>query len=283
MLSASCKSANMTGVHQPNSASATLLTNTLNVLTSYFTNLVESSKSIDFMSIGSSIVASAKQRSVSWPEQSKHTHTYILTQHNTHTRLTALCPGLPGRASTRKVKPIWILLKQQTVSGSGISWAVCKSAPCSRQITTPAPHHSVFYRPDALPAAQPTVSKHWRQIHTYILKTCKKVNQPSRQHTDYTMPGCSAHICFTGLEPAVGLHPALWTVHHISSTTTHYLADFYTGAKLHCLVTEIYGCKQLAHTGFVANSKYKIKALFKDFKDPNCIYKHQNYRQKAIS
>ena len=37
---------------------------------------------------------------------------------------------------------------------------MCKSAPRSRQITTPAPHHSVFYRPDALPAAQPTVSKH---------------------------------------------------------------------------------------------------------------------------
>ena len=28
--------------------------------------------------------------------------------------------------------------------------------------TTPAPHRSVFYRPDALPAAQPTASKHWR-------------------------------------------------------------------------------------------------------------------------
>jgi len=37
-------------------------------------------------------------------------------------------------------------------------WAICKSAPHSRQITTPAPHHSVFYRPDALPAAQPTAS-----------------------------------------------------------------------------------------------------------------------------
>ena len=36
---------------------------------------------------------------------------------------------------------MWILLKQETVSGSGISWAICKSAPCSRQITTPAPHH----------------------------------------------------------------------------------------------------------------------------------------------
>ena len=77
-------------------------------------------------------------------------------------RLTALCPGLPGWAGTRKVKPNWILLKQETVSGSGIRWAICKSAPCSRQITTPAPHHSVFCRPDALPAAQPTASKHWR-------------------------------------------------------------------------------------------------------------------------
>jgi len=45
-------------------------------------------------------------------------------------------------------------------SGSGMSWAICKSAPRSRQITTPTPHHSVFYRPDALPAAQPTASKH---------------------------------------------------------------------------------------------------------------------------
>ena len=49
------------------------------------------------------------------------------------------------------------------MSGSGISWAICKSAPRSRQITMPAPHYSVFYRPDALPAAQPTASKHWRQ------------------------------------------------------------------------------------------------------------------------
>jgi len=67
-----------------------------------------------------------------------HTHTH------THTLLTTLCPGLPGSASTRKVKPIWILLKQETLSSSGISWAICKSAPRSRQITTPAPHHSVF-------------------------------------------------------------------------------------------------------------------------------------------
>ena len=92
-----------------------------------------------------------------------HTHTH------THTRLMAHCLGLPGWAGTRKVKPIWILLKKETVSGSGISWAVCKSAPCSRQTTTrqtttPAPHYSVFYRPYALPAAQPTAPKHWRHF-----------------------------------------------------------------------------------------------------------------------
>ena len=91
---------------------------------------------------------------------------WIPTHTHTHTRLMAPCPGLPRWAGTRKVKPIWILLKQETVSGSGISWAICKSAHRSRQITTPAPHRSVFYRPDALPAAQPTVSKHWRQWHS---------------------------------------------------------------------------------------------------------------------
>ena len=56
----------------------------------------------------------------------------LLEQH-THTRLTALCPGLPRSAGTRKVKPIWILLKQETVSYSGISRAMCMSAPRSRQ------------------------------------------------------------------------------------------------------------------------------------------------------
>ena len=100
-----------------------------------------------------------------------HLHPQFYTEFHlkvthTHTRLTALFPGLPRWAGTRKVNPIWILPKQETVSGSGISWAICKAAPCSRQKTMPAPHHSVFYRPDALPAAQPTVSKHWKQYFT---------------------------------------------------------------------------------------------------------------------
>ena len=77
---------------------------------------------------------------------------------HTHTRLMALFPGLPRWAGTRKAKPIWILLKQETVSGSGFGWAICKSATRSRQITIPLS----FYRLGALPPAQPTESKHWR-------------------------------------------------------------------------------------------------------------------------
>jgi len=70
---------------------------------------------------------------------------------HTQTRLTALFPGLPGVSRYQKGKTNLDLTEEERVNGSGINWAICKSAPRSRQITTPAPHHSVFHRPDALP------------------------------------------------------------------------------------------------------------------------------------
>jgi len=103
------------------------------------------------------------------------------TEH-THTSLTALCLWLPRWAGTRKVKPISILLKRETVSSSGISWAICKSAPRSRQITTPEPHHSVFtgrmpfltpnqqrQRVLKLPRNPPMASKYTGQFSTLIV------------------------------------------------------------------------------------------------------------------
>jgi len=60
------------------------------------------------------------------------------------------------------------------MSGSGISWAICKSAPRSRQITTPAPHHSVFLQ-TGCPSCRPTNSvkdsKHWN----FPLEVCPKL------------------------------------------------------------------------------------------------------------
>jgi len=72
---------------------------------------------------------------------------------HTHRRSAAFFSGTTRVSRYQKGEPIWILLKQETVSGSGINWAICKSAPRSKNITMPAPHRFVFYRLDALSAA----------------------------------------------------------------------------------------------------------------------------------
>jgi len=79
----------------------------------------------------------------------------------THTRLTALRPGLLGWAGTRKVKTN---LDFTEARDSEWQWhqqgymQVCTSLQIDNHTSTT--HHSVFYRPDALSAAQPTASKH---------------------------------------------------------------------------------------------------------------------------
>jgi len=69
---------------------------------------------------------------------------------------------------------IWILLMQETVSGSDVSWAICKSAPCCRQITKPACHHSVFYRLNACKNDMLTLVSfsHFSVIRTRNLNGC---------------------------------------------------------------------------------------------------------------
>ena len=44
----------------------------------------------------------------------------------------------------QKAKTNLDFTETKTVSGSSISWAICKSASRSRHITTPTPHHSIF-------------------------------------------------------------------------------------------------------------------------------------------
>jgi len=101
---------------------------------------------------GLNLLHEADDDTVIWLES---TVTAALT--HTHTRLTALSGTTQA---SRYQKGETNVDFTEAVSGSSISWAMCKSTLRSRQLAMPAPHHSVFYRPDALPAAQPTVSKH---------------------------------------------------------------------------------------------------------------------------
>ena len=84
-----------------------------------------------------------------------------------HTQRTVLQPSwiLSGtnrvswyqKGKTRKGKTNLDLLEQETVSCSGISWAICKSARRPRHITTPESYHSVFFQPGC-PSCRPTNS-----------------------------------------------------------------------------------------------------------------------------
>jgi len=66
-----------------------------------------------------------------------------------------LLSGTTQVSQYQKDKPFWIVLKQTWWNGSGISWIMWKSfALCATHCIT-----QFFYRPDALPATQPTVLK----------------------------------------------------------------------------------------------------------------------------
>ena len=138
---------------------------------------------------------------------------------HTHTRLTALFPGLPAWAGTIKVKPIWILLKQETVSGSGISWAVCKSASRSRQITMSVPHHSSFLQAGC-PSCHPTNS----------IKAQKAVTEKRDKIETHNAYETTAFYCNRDILPQ--------TTHLNIFTGLHYSAAF------------IFLCKHLAHYNY---------------------------------
>jgi len=75
---------------------------------------------------------------VSHPCRIRGTHT------RTHTRLTALCPGLPGWSNTRKVKPIWILLKQEWQWLQLGRMQVCTSLQRDNHASTPPLRYIIF-------------------------------------------------------------------------------------------------------------------------------------------
>jgi len=82
---------------------------------------------------------------------------------HTHTTVSLLLWNLSGttrvsryqKGKTRKVKTNLDLLEQETVSGSGICWAICKSAPHPRQ---PRQHATTQFLQAGCPSCRPTNS-----------------------------------------------------------------------------------------------------------------------------
>ena len=106
----------------------------------------------------SSFVVSVLGKSLAWKSISKMTCFVSVNWSHTHT-FNGLFSRTTCVSRHQKGKPIWILLKQEMMGGSGIIWTMCKSfAPHSRQITMPVRRHSIFFGPDALLDAQPTLS-----------------------------------------------------------------------------------------------------------------------------
>ena len=97
-----------------------------------------------------------------------HTHTHKHTFNDPFSGTTLVSQYQKGK------KTIRILLKQETVSGSGINWAIYKSAPHFKQITMPAPHHSVFLQAGCLSCRQINSVKAlkglWRESKCKILR-----------------------------------------------------------------------------------------------------------------
>jgi len=83
------------------------------------------------------------ERSASWLANAQQHFQHPLDYTHTHP-FNGLLSGTTRVSRYQKGKPIWILLKQETVRGNGISWAICKSAPLSRQITMQHPT-SLFF------------------------------------------------------------------------------------------------------------------------------------------
>jgi len=87
------------------------------------------------------------------------------TQHTHHNRFTVLFPGLPGWAGARR-ELLDFMVQGKINRGRHTDNPAGRHSIWTNQcLPSPSP---IFYRPDALPATQPTVSQHWRQVCWYI-------------------------------------------------------------------------------------------------------------------
>ena len=114
------------------------------------------------------------------------------------------------------------------MSVSGISWAICKSAPRSRQITTPAPHHSVFLQ-TGCPSCRPTPPLSFLQTGC---PSCRPTNSVKAQKATVT----ETVQCNYSVSAA-----AVCKIQALRLTTAHVIKCLYVRRF------QPYDCHQLPH------------------------------------
>jgi len=138
------------------------------------------------------------------------------------------------------------------VSGSGISWAICKSAPRSRQITMPPPHHSVLFQARC-PSCRPTNSikalKAMMQLNNKQttgplaeqISSAPSAFQNCRTERD---PACLSSSMVTSSDEALTLRSCRWCICDAISAAWHAASH-----QLHCWPEKIHNSQQYPFNG----------------------------------
>ena len=111
------------------------------------------------------------------------------------------------------------------MSGSGISWAICKSAPRPRQTTMPAPHHSVFT--GRMPFLPPNQQRQSTVGNFNMVDS--KYKELQKQWSFFFIPSFSCICCITNIALISSLF--LWSeskLHVISCYIIPYPSLKYT-------------------------------------------------------
>ena len=150
---------------------------------------------------------------------------------------------------------------------------VCISLQTDNHASTPA--LKVFYRPDALPAAQPTASKHWRQKDVTIYKLNKSLKSLSTQLKKSVFSFLRQLICKTAL--------CQWMPRHCGRFSAvvpsgHHHRSIYPARRAHCSKPAAAAC-----SGWLTDITDRRSTLY-CYIDPATFYtsnvnKFENYRQ----
>jgi len=133
-----------------------------------------------------------------------------------HNRFMALFPGPPGWAGARR-ELLDFMVKGEINSGRHTDHPAGRHSIRTNQCS-PLPSPIYFYRPDALHATQPTVSKHWRQLCHCISVIISSIPSLSLKALHDNLPAILTpriHL----IQPTVSKH---WRKHSSEPATITY-------------------------------------------------------------